>query len=594
MPLDAFFLAALRGELHTLLQGMKIDKIQQPEQDQIVLTLRGFSGAEQLRKAPRLLLSVGANDARCHLTEAVFENPPAPPMFCMLLRKHLIGARIKSINQLPLERALDMTLDCFDALGEPCEKHIILELMGRYSNIILTDQNYLIVECLRRVDTIMSEKRQVLPGLYYREPPKQEKHDPLAVTQELFIELAGQIPEGRTVERWLVDTFGGLSPLLGREIVFKAFCETDKRFDALTKIDDVVRLSNSFFALIDDIKGNQFCPTMLLDNEGKPYDFSYTAISQYGTALQQEGALSFSVLLDTFYTRKFAAERMRQRSQALTKAIKNARDRILRKLENQRAELSLTEGRERQRELGDILTAQLHLLKKGMTSFRTLDYYSENAHEVDIRLDPLKTPQQNAAKYYKDYSKAKTAEVILKEQIALGEREQLYLGSVLDELARAESERDLTEVRQELVTTGYLKDQKSGKKQKPIEGVPMRFTASDGSVIYAGRNNIQNELLTHRLARKTDIWLHAQKIPGSHVIISIDGQAPSEMTLKEAASIAAYYSQARDSGKVQVDYAAVKLIKKMPGGRPGQVTYSDYKTLVAVPDEVLVKKLKMT
>jgi predicted ribosome quality control (RQC) complex YloA/Tae2 family protein len=283
---------------------------------------------------------------------------------------------------------------------------------------------------------------------------------------------------------------------------------------------------------------------------------------------------------------------MRQRSQALTKTIKNAHDRVLRKLENQREELKKTLGRERFREMGDMVTANMHRIKKGMAVFKTIDYYSEEGGEIDIRLDPLKTPQQNAAKYYKDYSKAKNAETVLKEQIALGESELAYLKSVLDELTRAESERDLIEIRQELTQTGYVRAQKTGKKEKPSQPQPIGYQSSTGFIIHVGRNNIQNETLTHKTAFKTDIWLHAQKIPGSHVIISTNGGEADEAALTEAAALAAYYSQARESKKVPVDYTLVKHVKKIPGGKPGMVTYSEYKTIIAEPNEELEKKLK--
>jgi predicted ribosome quality control (RQC) complex YloA/Tae2 family protein len=584
MPLDAVFLMALRCELETQLVGMKIDKIQQPEQDQLLLSLRGQGVSS------RLLLSAGSGDARAHLTEAAFENPASPPMFCMLLRKHLTGARIRSVTQPPLERSADFTLDCVDALGEPCEKHLILELMGRYSNIILTDEEGRIVDCLRRVDTLMSEKRQVLPGLFYRLPPTQEKLDPLELTKEAFAAAIASAPQDMTADKWLVETFTGLSPLICRELVYRACGETDRRLGELR--DKGASLYSAFFALTGDIRSGWFKPVMLLDAAGKPFDFSYAAIMQYGTALLQEQAGSFSALLDAFYTRRFALERMRQRSQTLTKTVRNAADRIQRKLVSQREELKKTAGRERLKELGDILTAQLYRLIKGMSVLRTVDFYDPDGREIDIRLDPLKTPQQNAAKYYKDYTKAKNAEAILSEQIELGERELEYLKSVLEELVRAESERDLTEIRRELAGTGYLRLQSTGKKEKNAEGAPLRFRSSAGLTIVAGRNNVQNETLTHRLAYKTDIWLHAQKVPGSHVVISANGGVPDETTLLEAASLAALYSQARESKKVPVDYTAVKYVKKLPGGRPGMVTYTDYKTIVASPDEALAAKLR--
>lgn len=586
MPLDAVFLSALRTELDGQLRGMKIDKVQQPEADQIVLSLRGPGGSS------RLLLSAGTGDARVHLTDASFENPASPPMFCMLLRKHLSGARIRSVTQPPLERVADLALDCVDSLGENSKKHLIVELMGRYSNIILTDQDGRIVDCLRRVDTLMSELRQVLPGLFYRLPPAQDKRDPLKITDGEFSDLLNRAPADREADKWLLETFTGLSPLVCREIVSRGYGETDTRLKAVHDRDGGVALRRAFFDLTDDIRAGRFAPIMLLGDDGKPFDFSYTEITQYGGALQQETPGSFSELLDAFYTRRFALERMRQRSQALNKTIRTAHDRTQRKLENQRLELQQTAGRDRLREFGDMITAQLHLLKKGMASFRTVDYYSEDGREIDIRLDPLKTPQQNAAKYYKDYAKARNAEAILNEQIAAGEKELVYLKSVLEELARAESERDLQEIRSELAQTGYVKVQKTGKKEKTSETLPMRFVSGSGLTIFAGRNNVQNETLTHRLAFKTDVWLHAQKIPGSHVIVASNGGVPDDAVLEEAAAIAAYYSQARDSKKVPVDYALVKYVKKIPGGRPGMVTYTEYKTIIAAPDEALVKRLR--
>lgn len=586
MPLDAIFLTALRNELAGQIIGLKIDKIQQPEQDQIILSLRGVGAAS------RLLISAGTGDARAHLTVAAFENPQNPPMFCMLLRKHLTGAKIKSVTQPPLERALDFCLDCFDALGEPCEKHLIVELLGRYSNIILTSQDGSIIDCLRRVDTLMSELRQVLPGLYYRLPPAQDKRDPLHITQKEFSALLKGSGTGRTADQWLLDTFNGFSPLICRELIFRAYGDTETCMAEVLSKDVGAALFDAFTTLAEDVSAGKLGAYMLLDDNDKPRDFSYTPIHQYGSLLRLECADSFSTLLDAFYTRRGAAERMRQRSQALTKTIKNAHDRVLRKLEIQREELKKTLGRERLREIGDMITANMHAIKKGTAVFRAVDYYAEDGQEIDIRLDPLKTPQQNAAKYYKDYSKAKTAETALKGQIVLGEGELDYLKSVLDEISRAESERDLVEIRQELTATGYVRTQKTTKREKPTQSQPARFQSSTGNIIHVGRNNIQNETLTHKTAFKTDIWLHAQKIPGSHVIISTNGQGPDSETLNEAAALAAYYSQARESKKIPVDYTLVKHVKKISGGRPGMVTYTDYKTIIAEPSEELVKRLK--
>lgn len=586
MPLDAICLTALTKELSQQITGNKIDKIHQPEQDQIILALRG-QGVNT-----RLLISAGTGDARLHITQALFENPPNPPMFCMLLRKHLTGAKIKSIDQPPLERAVDITLECQDLLGEPCEKHLMIELMGRYSNIILTAHDGMIIDCLRRVDTIMSELRQVLPGLYYRLPPVQNKQDPLTITPDEFVTLFGSARSDIGTDKWLLETFNGFSPLICREIVHRSYGDASLRVDDIRANDGGRALLGAFSCMMEGICAGRFDACLLFNSEEKPVDFSYTMVRQYGGALRTERMQSFSELLDAYYAKRAAAERMRQRSQALTKKIKNAHDRVARKLENQREELKKTFGRDRLRELGDIITANIHAVKKGMTLLNATDYYSKDGREVAIRLDPMKTPQQNAAKYYKDYTKAKTAESALKEQITLGEAELAYLKSVLDEIVRAESERDLNDIRQELVQTGYIKAQKTGKKERAVVTSLLRFESSGGYLIHVGRNNVQNEALTHKTAFKTDIWLHAQKIPGSHVIISAKGQAPDVATLEEAAALAAFYSQARESKKVPVDYTIVKNVKKIPGGRPGMVTYTDYKTIIAQPQENITTKLK--
>ena len=595
MPLDAVFLKAMVSELAGQLPGLKIDKIQQPERDQVLLTLRGPGATE------RLLISAGTGDARVHLTDASFENPASPPMFCMLLRKHLGGARIKSVTQPTLERAVDLTLECVDALGEPGEKHLVAELMGRYSNIILTDSDGRIIDCLRRVDTTMSERRQVLPGLFYHLPPPQDKRDLLTVKREDVLSLISQASPDKAADKWLIDTFAGLSPLVARELTSCAYGDTDSRLGYILTQDGGEALAMSIMTLTEDIRDSRFEPVLLLKPEGKPFDFSFMAIRQYGDAMRTERPESFSALLETFYTRRFSSERMRQRSLMLTKMVRIAHDRVKRKLEFQRMDLDKSKDRERLRELGDIITANLHRIEKGMAVLKAEDFYSETGDEVEIRLDPKLTPQQNAGKYYKDYTKAKTAENMLQEQMALGERELAYLKSVLEEIARAEGERDLAEIRQELAQTGYVRQPapvktgrpgKTAKRMKQPESSPMRFVSSMGLDIAVGRNNVQNERLTHREAFKTDIWLHAQKIPGSHVIISTNGGDADDQTLEEAASLAAWFSQARESGKVPVDTSLVKYVKKMPGGRPGMVTYTDYKTIIAAPSEALAEMLR--
>lgn len=585
MPLDAICLTALVSELRDAVVGARIDKIHQPERDEILLALRSPTQGNV-----RLLLTANPAHPRLQLTRAGRENPAAPPMFCMLLRKHLSGGRILSLLQPPMERVVDLELEALDELGTRVIRHLVLEAMGRHSNLILTDQEGRIVDCLRRVDADMSARRQVLPGLFYRLPPAQDKRDPLSTGQEELAALLQQAPEEKKAADWLLDTFGGVSPLIARELAFRAAGDVDAR---LCQPGCVSGLMAAFDGLTTTVKEKNFAPYLLLKGD-KPSDFSFQPILQYGPSAELRREESFSQLLDDFYAARETAERVRQRGQDLIRAVTNARDRTARKLQNQARELAATADRERWRQLGDLLTSSLHLLRRGMTTFRTVDYYDPEGAEVDIRLDPLLTPQQNAARYYRDYNKAKNAEHYLTEQIEKGRRELDYLESVLEAVSRAEGERDLQEIRQELTDTGYLKKSRSGKKpEKRQVSKPMEFRSTAGLRISVGRNNTQNDQLTLKTAFKSDLWLHTQKIHGSHVILWTEGREPDKQSVTEAAILAAYYSQAREGKNVPVDYTPVKYVKKPSGGRPGMVIYETYSTAYVTPDGELARRLRV-
>ncbi len=586
MPLDALCLSGVVAELKPILTGAKIDKVHQPGRDEIILALRLGRGNG------RLLLSASPNHPRLQMTELSRENPDAPPMFCMLLRKHLMGGRILSVEQPHLERIVELRLEVLDELGDRKERRLILEAMGRWANLVLVDDQGRIVDCLRRVDGDMSAQRQLLPGLFYRLPPAMDKADPTALDEEGWLRQVEQAPGESRVDHWLLDTFGGWSPLVCREIAFRAGGRVDVTFDELGP-QGRVRVAEAAEMLLNSVKENSFMPTVI-SIEKRPKDFTFFPAEQYEEAGACAAYPTFSALMDRFYEQRENQERIRQKGQDLIRSVTNARDRTARKIANQQRELDATQDRERLRQFGDIITSNLHTMERGMATLRALDFYDPEGAEVDIKLDPLLTPQQNAAKYYKEYNKAKTAEEMLTIQLEKGRRELDYLNSVLENITLAEGERDLQEIRQELADTGYLRRQIKGKdKGRRLSPKPMEFRSTAGLRISVGKNNVQNDLLTCKQAFKSDIWFHTQKIHGSHVILWTGGAQPDLQSLNEAACLAAWFSQGRESGKVPVDYTPVKYVKKPAGARPGMVVYTTYETAWVTPDEGLVKRLRV-
>ena len=572
MPLDSITVSALAAELRTRVTGAKIDKVQQPERDTVILSLHGPGGSA------KLALCGGVGNARAHLTEASYESPERPPMFCMLLRKHLSGARIAELEQPERERILIFRLDGYDELGAPVQKKLAVEMIGRGTNLILIDGEDRIIDCLRRVDSDMSALRQVLPGLIYRLPLQQSKPDPFALGAAERRALWEARDPSLPPDKWLLQTFSCLSPLICRELVYRCGGAPD----ALPACLD---------ALAESVAAGEFTPFMLLE-DGRPKDFSFLRIRQYGDAAQGEAFPTFSALLDAFYTRRSQAEDMRRRTAALRKTVKNALDRTERKLVMQAEDLKKTGEREEKRRWGELITANLYRAPKTGAKHMTVeDFYADGAPEVRIPLDPLKSPQQNAAAYFREYAKSKTAEQYLTRLIAENETAAAYLSGVLDELDRARGEQDIADIRRELTETGYIKQKRSGKeKQRPT--APLRYRSTQGYEILVGRSNLQNDNLTFKTARKGDLWLHVQKVHGSHVIIRCEGATPDEQTLREAAALAALHSQAAGGGKTPVDYTRVKYVKKPAGALPGMVIYTDYATIVAEADDALAEKLK--
>ena len=613
MAFDAFFLSAVLEEVRGKCIGARIDKIHQPSRDTLILQMHSRD------YRTKLLFAANPTAPRLHLTTASPENPAEPPMFCMLLRKHLMGAKLSAVTQPPMERSASFTFDCTDEMGFPVQKTLVAELMGRTCNLYLLSPEGRIIDCLRRIGLDESAKRAALPGLNYQEPEAVTKLHPLgslsegagtaqAVTEGVSYlssdtppvspmashppQRGGQgiyanaltIPGADVLADRLMDTFGGLSPLVCREAALYAAGDTDARMDALD-VDTVAEKLALFFT--EHL--NHPRPYYYALPDGTPKQFAFCPIRQYGACQEAE---SFGALLDMYYTVRDRKDSMRQKSQAVRKTVQNLCTRLTKKLAIQEKELEATYDRERLRQLGDILTANIHRIVKGQTTVQCEDFYDENMALIDIPISPILSPQQNAAKFYKDYARMKNAEKELTKQIELGETELHYLKSVLEELNRAQTDAELEEIRRELQEGGYLRAEAGRKKVKQAKLQPMRFESTDGYPIYVGRNNRQNDELTFKLARKDDIWCHASKVHGSHVIISCGGTMPPDDTITQAAQLAAYYSETSGGQNISVDVTPVKQVKKIPNSKPGMVIYHTYKTVIANPyAEIVVDAL---
>ncbi len=578
MAFDAFFLKAVLSELQDKVTGARVEKIHQPMRDTVILLLKTQEGRQ------KLMFVANPTAPRLHLTATNPENPPEPPMFCMLLRKHLSGARLSGICQPPMERCAEFTFDCHDEFGDPVQKKLIAELMGRTCNLYLLGPDGRIIDCLRRIGLDETSKRPALPGMYYQLPDPIEKADPTDWDFDDYMTMLSA-PGADLIADRLMDSLGGLSPLVCREAVLFAAGSTDARVtdfweDKLNMDATAQRLDLFFREHLQHPK-----PYYYNLPDGTPKQYAFCPIRQYGSYTQYE---SFSELLDGFYSQRDHRDAMRQKGQAVRKTVSNLITRIQRKLAIQEKELTATYDRERLRQLGDILTANIHRIQKGQTKVTVEDFYDENMEQIEVPLSPLLSPQQNAAKYYKDYTRMKNAEKELTHQIELGSRELVYLQSVLDELNRAQTDAELEEIKLELQQGGYLRADHSKKRMKATKLAPMRFESTDGYPIYVGRNNRQNDELTFRLARKDDLWLHAHGVHGSHVIISCGGTTPPDDTVTQAAQLAAYYSEATGGQNIAVDATPVKQVKKTPGSKPGMVIYHSYRTVIANPYKDIV------
>lgn len=582
MPLDGFTLHFLTEELRRDIVGCRVEKVHQPSKDELVLHLRDRNGAK------KLFLSASANSPRIHLIDRAPENPSVPPMFCMLMRKHLSSAQITAVRQNGLDRVVAVDFSATNELGDKVGLTLYVEIMAKHSNIILVTEQGRIIDAVKRIDCTQSSVRQILPGGEYHDPPTQNKLSLLECsTQETVDAVFSQ--SSKMLSSALLGAVEGASPLVCREIA-----ETSGG-DVQTACADVMqkmRVADSLDKIKQSLEANSGKPTVLKDESGKPFDFSFFDIRQYGSVYTTVYFDSFSELLDEFYSERDRIDRTRQRSADLQKLLSSLTSRISRRLNNQRAELSACDDKEELRINAELITAYQYTLEKGAAFYEVADYYNENKPRR-IPADPALTPSANAQRYYKEYRKAKTAEQMLATLIEQGEAELQYIDSVSDSLSRAAGFGEINEIRSELAASGYLKRKSTGNKkglQKP--SAPMEYRSSDGLKMLVGRNNVQNDKLSLKTAAKGDMWLHTQKIPGSHVIICAEGGEIPETTLLEAARIAAYHSRARESANVPVDYTLAKNLKKPVGAKPGKVIYHVYNTLYVTPDKDEVERLE--
>ena len=575
MALDGAFLRHLKKEITDRALGARVDKIYQPNKEELVFLLR------TRQEAFKLLLSARANSPRIHFTQYAPENPKVPPMLCMLLRKRLSGAKLVEVRQPGLERLLYLDFDAANELGDKVRLSLVIEIMGKYSNIILVDGQGKIVDALKRVDEEMSSQRLVQPGLAYELPPAQNKPCMLECQPEEIVEAIVHQPKNQSLNKGILNALQGLSPVVCREIEHQVGRGQELFTRDLTQ-EQRERLRFFLERLFTTVRDTAGEPYMVTKIKGKPMEFSFLNIVQYGTLASVSRWEDFSSLLDEFYEERDRQDRMRVKAQDLLRLLANASERLSRKINLQR--------REHLRGCGDLINANLYRIERGSAFADLENFYDEN-RLMRVKLDPALNATQNAQKYYKEYRKAKTAQQVFGEQIAQAEQELLYVDSVFDCLSRAQSESELNEIRQELREEGYLKAVRD-KRKPPAPLAPLEFVSSEGFRILVGRNNRQNDKLTLKQANNNDIWLHTKNIPGSHTIIVTGGRQPGDATLKEAAMLAAYHSRAKDSSQVPVDYTQVRYVSKPQGAKPGMVIYVHYQTLFVTPQHELTEKLK--
>ena len=582
MALDGAFLYSVRQELDILIEG-RIDKIYQPSREEIIISIRTRQGGR------KLLISASASSARVHITNLSPDNPMKPPMFCMLLRKHLGSGRLKKIRQDGLERIIFLDFECVNELGDIVTVTLACEIMGKYSNLIVINDEGKIIDSIKRVDEDMSRERLVLPGMSYEMPPRDSRISFVHADEKDVMSALDNLKNAE-LSKALISAFEGISPILAREWAFKtgegrelsgamlSGIEKEKLFAEIINTKNILISGNCSFNSVSD-------------KDGILKDFSFIDIKQYDDFMHTKNHENACELLDYFYAQRDSAARLKQRANDLFKMLVNTSERITKRISNQKNELSECAKKDEMKLMGDLLSANLYRFEKGDEKAVVENFYDEKCPEIEIMLDPRLTPSKNAQKYYSEYRKAVTAEKKLAEQIEIGEEELVYIESVFDSLTRAVTENEVNELRLELAEQGYMKASRL-KAKPPKASPPLEYISSDGYRILLGRNNKQNDKLTLKTASKTDIWLHTHNIPGSHVIIETHGEEVPVKTIEEAAVLAAVNSKAKNSSQVPVDYCLVKFVKKPNGAKPGMVIFSNNKTLYVTPDTALEERMR--
>lgn len=579
MAFDAGMLRLVVNEIKELGE-CKVEKVYQPSNDEIVLMLHS------LKKNVKVLINAGSNYPRINITEIQTENPQKAPMLCMLLRKHISGGKMTDAKCLGYERVCQLEFDAYDEMGFRVKKYLICEIMGKYSNIILTDADYKILALLKTVDFSTSEKRQLLVGMRYELPPKQDKYETLAVTREQLENIFDASPKEMKCEKFITSNFLGIAPSTARQLTYKVSKSHDSQLYEVEK----QTLCDVFYDFIQKMKNMEHKPYLILDEHGSPFEFSYFPLDYLGSKYKSEECESFSLLIDAYFSKKGQNERIKQKSSDILRLLINAEARITKKISLQTEEIEQCEEADKYRIMADLITANLHMIKKGVLSAKVVNYYDDECPMIDIPLDEKLSPSQNAQKYYKRYTKLKKAKTELAKQIEIAKNELEYISTVFDALTKAEKESDLLQIRDELFHSGYASKMKNYVQAKQGAPQPLKFKTSGGYTVMCGKNNVQNDYITTKIAEKSDWWFHVKNLPGSHVLMQSHGEEPSERDFTEAAEIAAYYSKA-EGNNIAVDYTYAKHVKKPAGSKPGYVIYHVNWTAYVTPDEKRIKEM---